>query len=76
MWSLLKSRTLRGLMALEALPLALSMLIAENFFKFHSFLLESIAFLIVWCALGWLHAAIMARLHQVTKLVPNPEIYR
>lgn len=40
---------------IEQLPvLLLSMLIAELFYKFHSFTLETIAFLATWFVLDWL----------------------
>lgn len=46
-------------LALEQLPmLAVSLGIAELFYKFHSFLLEAGAFLATWLALGALHAAL------------------
>jgi hypothetical protein len=39
----------------EQLPvLAISILIAEFFYKFHSFTLECIAFLATWFSLDWL----------------------
>lgn len=34
-------------------PLAASMVTAELFFKFHSFILECTAFLALWYALDW-----------------------
>jgi hypothetical protein len=39
----------------EQLPvLALAIVIAEFFYKFHSFTLECIAFLLTWYALDWI----------------------
>jgi hypothetical protein len=58
MYELLRRLTLKQL-TLEQLPmLALSLGIAELFYKFHSFLLETGAFLVTWFALGALHAAL------------------
>jgi hypothetical protein len=48
MYTLLRSITSRELL-LEQLPaLVMSIIIAELFYKFHSFTLECIAFLITW----------------------------
>lgn len=58
MYELLRRLTLKQL-TLEQLPmLALSLGIAELFYKFHSFFLETGAFLATWLALGALHAAL------------------
>jgi hypothetical protein len=54
MYSLIRSLPLRRLL-IEQLPiLLLSMVIAEVFYKFHSFTLETIAFLATWFVLDWL----------------------
>ena len=37
----------------EALPLVLSMAIAELFFRFHSFTLECVAFLVTWYCVSY-----------------------
>ena len=56
MYELIRRLTPRQLM-LEQLPLLLVALgIAEIFYKFHSFLLETGAFLLTWLVLGALHA--------------------
>lgn len=53
MYALIQNSTLRSLL-LEQLPVFLiSLFIAEMFYKFHSFLLESIAFLVTWFVLDW-----------------------
>jgi len=58
MYELIRRLTVRQL-ALEQLPLLVVALgIAELFYKFHSFLLESGAFLLTWLVLGALHAAL------------------
>ena len=58
MYELLRSLTPRQLTR-EQLPLLVVALgIAELFYKFHSFLLETGAFLLTWWALGALHAAL------------------
>ena len=58
MYELIRRLTLKQL-ALEQLPLLLLALgIAEIFYKFHSFLLETGAFLLTWLALGALYAGL------------------
>jgi hypothetical protein len=54
MYSLTRSLPLRRLLV-EQLPiLLLSMIVAELFYKFRSFTLETIAFLVTWFVLDWL----------------------
>jgi hypothetical protein len=48
MYTLIKSVPLNKLLVIQAPVLIVSLLIAETFYKFHSFLLESIAFLATW----------------------------
>jgi len=58
MYELFRRLTARQL-TLEQLPLLLiSLGIAEFFYKFHSFLLETGAFLVTWFALGALYAGL------------------
>ena len=58
MYELIRRLSVRQL-ALEQLPLLLTALgIAELFYKFHSFLLETGAFLLTWLALGALYAGL------------------
>lgn len=58
MYELIRRLTLRQLTT-EQLPLLLAALvIAELFYKFHSFLLETGAFLLTWLALGAVHAGV------------------
>ena len=52
MSTLLRSLSIRELLIAEAPSLAISMMIAELFFKFHSFTLECIAFLATWYVVG------------------------
>ncbi|MGH7963326.1 MAG: hypothetical protein ACRERD_16145 [Candidatus Binatia bacterium] len=56
MYTLIRNVGLRTGMLKEAPSLFLSMLIAEGFFKFHSFTLECIAFLVTWYAVSGLCA--------------------
>jgi hypothetical protein len=58
MYELIRRLTLKQLTQ-EQLPLLIIALgIAELFYKFHSFLLETGAFLLTWLALGALHAVL------------------
>ncbi len=58
MYEIIRRLTARQI-AFEQLPLLLVALgIAEVFYKFHSFLLETGAFLLTWLVLGALHAAV------------------
>ena len=61
MFELFRSLGVRGLAAREALPLGASLVTAELFYKFHSFLLESIAFLATWFVLDAAWAFVMRR---------------
>jgi hypothetical protein len=51
MYTLLQSITVRQLLLEQAPILAASLVIAELFYKFHSFTLECIAFLATWYVL-------------------------
>ena len=54
MFTLIRNLTVRQFLLTQLPVLALSVLIAELFYKFHSFTLESIAFLCTWFVLDWL----------------------
>jgi hypothetical protein len=62
MYTLFRSKSL-GSLLIEQLPiLLLSMIIAEFFYKFRSFTLETIAFLATWFVLDWLVQFLRTRL--------------
>jgi hypothetical protein len=48
MYTLLRTVPLRNLFATQAPALFMSFVIAELFYKFHSFTLECLAFLVTW----------------------------
>ena len=50
MYTLVRSIPIRRLLIEQAPALAVSILIAELFYKFHSFSLECLAFLATWAA--------------------------
>ena len=51
MYTLIRSLPLRQLLLEQAPAIGTSLLIAELFYKFHSFLLEALAFLGTWYAI-------------------------
>jgi len=53
MYSLLKTLGLQASLRREMVPFVLAFVIAEMFYKFHSFSLECIAFLLTWAALSY-----------------------
>ena len=58
MFELLRSSTLRQLLARQAPALVISLVVAELFYKFGSFTLECLGFLATWFVLDALFAQI------------------
>jgi hypothetical protein len=54
MYTLARQLSLRSLLAIQAPALIGALVIAEMFYKFHSFTLECLAFLATWGALDWM----------------------
>ena len=52
MYSLLKSLGVKKVLWQEGLPFLAAFTVAELFYKFHSFMLETIAFLVTWYAIS------------------------
>ena len=50
MYTLITALPLRSLLIEQAPALGLSLILAELFYKFHSFTLETMAFLVTWFA--------------------------
>lgn len=61
MFTLIRTTTFRHLLTQQVPTLALSLLLAELFYKFHSFTLETGAFLATWFVLDYLVQAIVPR---------------
>ena len=61
MYSYVKTVGVPTLVVREAPAFAVSFLIAEVFYKFHSFTLETGAFLVTWYGLSWLQSALTGR---------------
>ena len=66
MFTLLKSLHARQVYLSEPVSFVAALVIAELFYKFHSFLLETGAFLVTWFVLG-------AIVHNVTARVLPPK---
>lgn len=58
MYHLFTSQPLKNLFATQLLPFAVSFGIAELFYKFHSFVLETGAFLVTWFVLDMIFTLI------------------
>jgi hypothetical protein len=58
MFSLIKDLGVRVATKQEAVPFLIAFAIAEFFFKFKSFALECLAFLVVWCVLSFLQSLV------------------
>ena len=65
MYTLLRSLRLRYARFSEPVSFVAALIIAELFYKFHSFLLETAAFLVTWLVLG-------AIVHWIATLVLPP----
>ena len=59
MYSLVRTVARRDLLLQHAPALGVSMVIAELFYKFHSFTLECAAFLVTWYVLSWVQSLIL-----------------
>lgn len=52
MFTMMREVGLRKSLSREAPAFVVSLLIAEWFYKFHSFTLECVAFVVTWCAVS------------------------
>lgn len=68
MYHLFTSQPLKNLFATQLLPFAISFGIAELFYKFHSFVLETGAFLVTWFVLDLLFSLIRKAFQKNEKL--------
>ena len=59
MYSYVKQVGIPTVLAQEAPAFAASFVIAEVFYKFHSFTLECAAFLVTWFVLSWVQSALL-----------------
>jgi hypothetical protein len=61
MYELLYGRSLKSISTDALPPLAVALLLAELFYKWHSFTLECIGFLATWFAVDWLWSKVTRR---------------
>lgn len=61
MYSLIQTLGLQAAMKRELVPFVVAFVVAELFYKFHSFALECIAFLVTWAILSCLQNLVMGR---------------
>jgi hypothetical protein len=73
MMTRLRRHKLAGLLYLELPPLAVSLIVAELFFKFGSFTLEAVAFLGLWYVSSAAYEKALLALSRRSGLVPPPE---
>ena len=59
MYSYVKQAGLPAFLSREAPAFLVSFVIAEVFYKFHSFTLECAAFLATWYALSWVQSTLL-----------------
>ena len=69
MFELTRPLPLRRLLAEQGPALALSLLVAEFLYRFHSFTLETLAFLATWFVVDWA----LGTLRQLTRGTGSPE---
>ena len=62
MYSLIKELGLQLTLRREAMPFLAAFLVAEFFYKFHSFTLECVAFLATWYVLSLVQSTALRRL--------------
>jgi hypothetical protein len=65
MYSLLRHVGFRQSLTAEAPALLTSLLVAELFYKFHSFVLECAAFLVTWMCVSFVFASVGALVRRV-----------
>ena len=66
MYSLMRSMSLRSLLVEQLPVLLISMIIAEVFYKFRSFTLETIAFLATWFVIDFVVQRVLRALAKRT----------
>ena len=71
MFELLRSSTLRQLLARQAPALVISLVVAEMFYKFGSFTLECLGFLVTWFVLD---SDVRARRTRVRQARDGPRV--
>jgi len=71
-FAMLQERSILGLLVLDVPPFALSVLIANAFFKFGSFALEAVGFAVVWLLFAFVHEESLHFLRKWVPWIPQP----
>ena len=71
MFSLIKDLGVRVAVKQEAVPFLIAFAIAELFFKFKSFALECLAFLVVWFVLSFFQSLFFPRTKLQSARIPE-----
>ena len=74
MYSLIKALPWRRLLSEQAPAFGSSLIVAEIFYKFHSFLLETGAFLATWFVVDFVISTTMERLRNRRVVAANVEV--
>jgi len=61
MFSLVKDLGIQVALRHEAIPFIVAFVISEFFFKFKSFTIECLAFMVTWFVLSWMFSLIFGR---------------
>ncbi len=72
MYSLIRTLPRRRLLSEQVPAFGSSLLVAEVFYKFHSFLLETAAFLATWFVVDLVLSSVMKRLRRTRDAEPIP----
>jgi hypothetical protein len=72
MYSLAKELGLRGVLVKEAPFLLLSLIIAEMFYKWHSFTKEMLGFLVTWYVLSFVGNTLVAKIFPAAAQTQQP----
>jgi hypothetical protein len=72
MYTLIRSMPVRRLLSEQVPALGSSLIIAELFYKFHSFLLETGAFLATWFVIDLAFRSVIFHFHRWRRSTPQP----
>ena len=73
MYSLVKKLSSKELLGEQLPVIAVSLLVAELFYKFHSFLLETGAFLVTWFVLDFAYQIVRAAVRKKAVAEGSPD---
>ena len=64
MYSLIKTRSLQDILRIELVPFIVALLVAQMYFKWGSFALELVGFIVLWAVLGLIADTILRSLRR------------